>query len=96
MTARDAAGSRSNRQTTTAAGTTSDPRRDWRARPPRRRTGQWITKISGEKKGHVIFSSKEAPNLILDVLAVSNKTVKTKSAETKAFLKALNRGYDFV
>jgi NitT/TauT family transport system substrate-binding protein len=56
----------------------------------------WITKISGEKKGHVIFSSKETPNLILDVLAVSTKTIKTKSAETKAFLKALNRGYEFV
>ena len=56
----------------------------------------WITKISGEKKGHVIFSSKETPNLILDVLAISTKTAKTKAAETKAFLKALNRGYEFV
>ena len=56
----------------------------------------WITKVSGEKKGNVIFSSKETPNLILDVLAISTKTAKTKAAETKAFLKALNRGYDFV
>jgi len=56
----------------------------------------WITKVSGEKKGHVIFSSKETPNLILDVLAVSTKTAKNKSAETRAFLKALNRGYEFV
>jgi NitT/TauT family transport system substrate-binding protein len=56
----------------------------------------WITKVSGEKKGHVIFSSKETPNLILDVLAISSKTAKDKTPETKAFLKALNRGYDFV
>ena len=56
----------------------------------------WITKVSGEKKGHVIFSSKETPNLILDVLAISAKTAKTKPEETRAFLKALNRGYDFV
>jgi NitT/TauT family transport system substrate-binding protein len=56
----------------------------------------WITKVSGEKKGHVIFSSKETPNLILDVLAISAKTAKNKPAETRAFLKALNRGYDFV
>jgi NitT/TauT family transport system substrate-binding protein len=56
----------------------------------------WITKVSGEKKGHVIFSSKETPNLILDVLAISAKTGKEKAAETRAFLKALNRGYDFV
>jgi NitT/TauT family transport system substrate-binding protein len=56
----------------------------------------WITKVSGEKKGHVIFSSKETPNLILDVLAISAKTAQKKPAETRAFLKALNRGYDFV
>jgi NitT/TauT family transport system substrate-binding protein len=56
----------------------------------------WITKVSGEKKGHVIFSSKETPNLILDVLAISTKTAKNKAAETRAFLKALNRGYEFV
>lgn len=51
----------------------------------------WITKVEGEKKGHVIFSSKEAPNLILDVVAISDKTAKDKSEETKAFLKALNK-----
>jgi NitT/TauT family transport system substrate-binding protein len=56
----------------------------------------WITKVSGEKKGHVIWSSKETPNLILDVLAISKKVATTKSAETKAFLRGLNRGYDFV
>ena len=56
----------------------------------------WITKVSGEKKGHVIFSSKETPNLILDVLAISTKTAKNKPAETRAFIKALNRGYEFV
>jgi NitT/TauT family transport system substrate-binding protein len=56
----------------------------------------WITKVSGEKKGHVIFSSKDTPMLILDVLAVNTKGAAKKSAETRAFLKALNRGYEFV
>ena len=56
----------------------------------------WITKVSGEKTGHVIFSSAETPNLILDVLAVSAKTTSRKPAETRAFLRAMNRGYDFV
>jgi NitT/TauT family transport system substrate-binding protein len=56
----------------------------------------WITKVSGEKTGHVIFSSKETPNLILDVLAISTKTAEKKPAETRAFLKGLNRGYEFV
>ena len=39
----------------------------------------WITKVSGEKKGHVIFSSKETPNLILDVLAISTKTAEEQA-----------------
>jgi NitT/TauT family transport system substrate-binding protein len=57
----------------------------------------WITKASTDKKGgHVIFSSKETPNLILDVLAISAKTAQKKPAETRAFLKGLNRGYEFV
>jgi len=56
----------------------------------------WITKVSGEKTGHVIFSSKETPLLILDVLAVNTKGAAKKPAETRAFLKALNRGYEFV
>ena len=56
----------------------------------------WITKVSGEKTGHVIFSSSETPNLILDVLAVSAQTTSRKPAETRAFLRAMNRGYDFV
>src|SRR3954471_14761566 len=56
----------------------------------------WITKVAGEKKGHVIFSSKDTPNLILDVLAVNTKGAAKKPAETRAFLKALNRGYEFV
>jgi NitT/TauT family transport system substrate-binding protein len=56
----------------------------------------WITKVSGEKKGHVIFSSKDTPNLILDVLAVSTKTTTKKAAETKAFLRGMDKGYDFV
>jgi NitT/TauT family transport system substrate-binding protein len=56
----------------------------------------WITKIAGEKTGHVIFSSQETPNLILDVLAISSRTASKKPAETRAFLRALNRGYEFV
>ncbi len=56
----------------------------------------WITKVSGEKTGHVIFSSKETPNLILDILAISAKTADKKPDETRAFIRGLNRGYEFV
>jgi NitT/TauT family transport system substrate-binding protein len=55
----------------------------------------WITKASGAT-GHVIFSSKETPNLILDVVAVSKKTAQKKAAETKSFLKGMSKGYDFL
>jgi len=54
----------------------------------------WITKISGEKLGHVIYSSKEIPNLLLDTVAIRTDT--KKSEEVKAFLRALNRGNEFV
>jgi NitT/TauT family transport system substrate-binding protein len=56
----------------------------------------WITKVSGEKTGHVIFSSRETPNLILDVVAISRKSATSKTPETRAFLRAMNRGYAFV
>jgi NitT/TauT family transport system substrate-binding protein len=56
----------------------------------------WITKVSGEQKGHVIFSSKDTPNLILDVVAISAKTATAKAAETRAFLKGLEKGHVFV
>jgi NitT/TauT family transport system substrate-binding protein len=55
----------------------------------------WITKVQGEKKGHVIFSSKDTPNLILDVVAISDKTAKDKAAATKAFLVALNKANEY-
>jgi NitT/TauT family transport system substrate-binding protein len=56
----------------------------------------WITKALALGAGHVVFSSKETPNLILDVLAISTKTANKKQAETRAFVKALNRGHEFV
>jgi NitT/TauT family transport system substrate-binding protein len=55
----------------------------------------WISKVEGEKKGHVIFSSKQTPSLILDVVAISAKTGETKAMETAAFLRALNKGNEF-
>jgi NitT/TauT family transport system substrate-binding protein len=56
----------------------------------------WITNVSAEKKGHIIFSSKEVPNLILDCLTISDQTKQQKSSETKAFLRALSKANQFV
>jgi len=55
----------------------------------------WISKVEGEKKGHVIFSSRQTPSLILDVVAISTKTAEAKPAETAAFLRALNKANEF-
>jgi NitT/TauT family transport system substrate-binding protein len=44
----------------------------------------------------VIFSSAQTPNLILDILAIGKKTSDKKTTETRAFLKGLNHGYEFV
>lgn len=51
----------------------------------------WISQVQGEKKGHVIYSTKDAPNLILDCVAISAKTASKKASATKAFLRALNK-----
>jgi NitT/TauT family transport system substrate-binding protein len=56
----------------------------------------WITQVSAEQKGHVIFSSKMVPNLILDCVTISSATADKKAAETKAFLRALNKANEFV
>jgi NitT/TauT family transport system substrate-binding protein len=56
----------------------------------------WISQVQAEQKGHVIFSSKEVPNLILDCVTISDKTASTKAEETKAFLRALNKANEFV
>lgn len=55
----------------------------------------WISKVEGEKKGHVIFSSAQTPSLILDVVAISTKSGAEKAAETTAFLRALNKANEF-
>ena len=56
----------------------------------------WITKALSANTGNVIFSSKDLPNLILDVAATSTKAASTKGPEIRAFLKAMGRGYDFI
>jgi NitT/TauT family transport system substrate-binding protein len=56
----------------------------------------WITQVQADKKGHIIFSSKEVPNLILDCVSISTQTADKKAAETRAFLRALNKANELV
>lgn len=56
----------------------------------------WVSKASTEGDGHVIFSSKDAPNILLDVVAVTRDTLDTKTAALKAFVAGLEKGVQFL
>lgn len=51
----------------------------------------WLSK-AGASGGSVIFSSAQTPNLMLDVVAVSDKTLKSKPADVRAFVAACLQG----
>jgi NitT/TauT family transport system substrate-binding protein len=54
----------------------------------------WLTKTqsSGAK---VIFSSKDAPDVILDVLTISGATLQEKPADIKAFMAGCAKGAQY-
>src|SRR5579875_2073177 len=51
----------------------------------------WLTRASATG-GHVIFSSHDAPNTLLDVVAASKATEENRTADLKAFLAAFAKG----
>jgi NitT/TauT family transport system substrate-binding protein len=51
-----------------------------------------ITQLDGGKKFHVLFSSKQAPGLIVDVIAVTPKMIKTNPQLLSDFLAAFLEG----
>lgn len=51
----------------------------------------WLSKATGSG-GKVIFSSKEVPNLLVDVVTVSDKVAKERPADVKAFVAAVAKG----
>jgi len=51
----------------------------------------WLSKAAGAG-GSVIFSSKQVPNLIVDVAAVSGKVATERPADVKAFVAACAKG----
>jgi NitT/TauT family transport system substrate-binding protein len=54
----------------------------------------WITKAS-TNGAKVIYSTKDAPNLILDVVAVSQTTMDDKPADVRAFVAACVKGNEY-
>lgn len=55
----------------------------------------WVSKAV-EAGGKAIFTSKDAPNILLDVVAVSKATREAKPAAIKALITGLDRGLAFM
>ncbi|MDR3505527.1 MAG: ABC transporter substrate-binding protein [Acidocella sp.] len=55
-----------------------------------------IVNAAGGKKFHVLFSSKEAPGLITDVIVVTPKTIKADPAMITSFIQAFIEGEDYM
>lgn len=55
----------------------------------------WLSKGRAEG-GKIVFSSADAPNLILDTFAVNAAVAKTKPAAISAFIAAVNEGSQMV
>lgn len=55
-----------------------------------------IVQAGGGKKFHVLFSSKDAPGLITDVLVFNPKTMKEQPETVTAFIQAFLDGVDYI
>jgi NitT/TauT family transport system substrate-binding protein len=55
----------------------------------------WLTKAKEEGKGHVLASTKEFPDLIVDCLAFNEDTVKSNSGDVQKIVKAVLRAIDY-
>lgn len=55
-----------------------------------------ILQADGGKKFHVLFSSKQAPGLITDVLVVKPKTIDSDPAMITSFIKAFVQAEDYM
>lgn len=55
-----------------------------------------IVQADGGKKFHVLFSSKQAPGLITDVIVVTPKTIKADPVMITGFIQAFIEGEDYM
>lgn len=55
-----------------------------------------LLKQDGGKKYHVVFSSKQAPGLMEDVLVFDEKTIKNRPADITAFVRAYADGLAYM
>jgi NitT/TauT family transport system substrate-binding protein len=56
----------------------------------------WVSKAAAEGGGHVVFSSADAPNLLLDVVAVTDETLAKKPQDVAALVKGIAKGVEYL
>jgi len=56
----------------------------------------WVSKATSQGSGRVIFSSREVPNVILDGIAVSKKTLEERPEEIRIFLEEIGNGAQYL
>lgn len=55
----------------------------------------WLTKAQSGGNAHIIFTSKQAPNTILDVLTVSKETMQQRPNDVRGFVAAIAQGAEY-
>lgn len=56
----------------------------------------WVTKAMSEGGGHVVFSTKDAPDLIINAIVAPQRTRASRAKEVAAFIRAVDRGVSYL
>ena len=56
----------------------------------------WVTQVTSSGKGHLLFSSKQAPNIIFDSAAVTRRFAAGHKKEIEAFIRGLDAGVAYL
>src|SRR5260370_7717791 len=56
----------------------------------------WVTQVTSSGKGHLLFSSKQAPNIIFDSAAVTRRFAAGHKKEIEAFLRGMDAGVAYL
>ena len=56
----------------------------------------WVTQVTSSGKGHLLFSSKQAPNIIFDSAAVTRRFAAGHKKEIEAFIRGMDAGVAYL
>jgi len=55
----------------------------------------WLTRAADEGKGYILASSRQFPNLIVDCLAFTNRTIEQEPDDAQKIVNAVLKGIDY-